>query len=67
MVILSEGNLNDLTRQSIDQQPLKKARPNNRFSGLADDKLVNEIESRNQNAQPTHALREEYKRRLDSR
>ena len=69
---LSEENLNELTKNSVDPNSwgtdsLTPTRSFNENSHLSDEELITKIVERNKKKKPTYKLRLEYKRRLKSR
>jgi hypothetical protein len=67
MVVLSQAELDRLTKQSVDPKPQGPVRRAGSNAHMTDDELVNKIESRNENGKPTYLLRLEYKERLKRR
>jgi hypothetical protein len=65
---MNQGELDNLTENSVDPQPLGKIRRSvHENSGLTDTELVNTIKTRNEQGKPTYMLRQEYQRRLNQR
>jgi len=64
---LSREELERFTLQSADPKPLGRvARPHHN-AGLTDKELIQKIDQRNDQGEPTFLLRQEYQRRLDQR
>jgi len=64
---LSKEELKRFTLESEDPRPLGRvARPHHNAS-LTDEELVQRIDQRNDQGEPTFLLRQEYQRRLDQR